>query len=42
MSGAILKPLPLRGGVGVGPVFKRRTNRTAPTPSPSPEGEGSK
>ena len=42
MSGGTLKPLPFRGGVGVGPVLKHRISRTAPTPSPSPEGEGSK
>jgi len=31
------KPLPFRGGVGVGIVSRRLT---APTPCPSPEGEG--
>ena len=35
-----LKPLPFRGGVGVGAVDPMRRLRTAPTPIPSPEGEG--
>jgi hypothetical protein len=34
------KPLPFRGGVGVGHVGTRAPLATAPTPSPSPEGEG--
>ncbi len=34
------KPLPFRGGVGVGLVTPRRIGGTAPTPGPSPEGEG--
>ena len=33
------KPLPFRGGVGVGPVGFCAI-LTAPTPVPSPEGEG--
>ncbi|MGA9582984.1 MAG: SufD family Fe-S cluster assembly protein [Allosphingosinicella sp.] len=33
------KPLPFRGGVGVGDVEERGASRTAPTPVPSPEGE---
>jgi glycyl-tRNA synthetase beta chain len=33
----IVKPLPFRGGVGVGDVA---STRTSPTPDPSPEGEG--
>ncbi len=38
------KPLPFRGGVGVGSVSqtRRRVMRTNPTPNPSPEGEGLK
>ncbi|AOF95864.1 hypothetical protein BSY17_767 [Sphingobium sp. RAC03] len=36
------KPLPFRGGVGVGAIPPRRTLLKAPTPSPSPEGEGSR
>ncbi len=36
------KPLPFRGGVGVGPDGIDRTILTSPTPSPSPEGEGSR
>ncbi|MES2173738.1 MAG: glycine--tRNA ligase subunit beta [Pseudomonadota bacterium] len=36
------KPLPFRGGVGVGAIPTRDANTIAPTPSPSPEGEGSK
>ena len=36
------KPLPFRGGVGVGPVGATHAARTAPTPNPSPEGEGLK
>ncbi len=35
------KPLPFRGGVGVGAVPTGQVSPTAPTPSPSPEGEGS-
>ena len=35
------KPLPFRGGVGVGTVGKPDAIRTPPTPDPSPEGEGS-
>jgi hypothetical protein len=34
------KPLPFRGGVGVGLRNMRRTSWIAPTPHPSPEGEG--
>ena len=34
------KPLPFRGGVGVGLVFRDYAILTAPTPNPSPEGEG--
>jgi hypothetical protein len=36
------KPLPFRGGVGVGTVNKSSIldSRTVPTPDPSPEGEG--
>ncbi len=34
------KPLPFRGGVGVGPVTGTGSSTTAPTPGPSPEGEG--
>jgi spore maturation protein CgeB len=37
---ARLKPLPFRGGVGVGNVNQRSAHRTCPTPNPSPEGEG--
>jgi carbamoyl-phosphate synthase small subunit len=37
-----LKPLPFRGGVGVGSVTSNTESRTAPTPNPSPKGEGSK
>ncbi len=38
------KPLPFRGGVGLGPVSQEQAlpNTPTPTPSPSPEGEGSK
>ena len=35
------KPLPFRGGVGVGAIPTRDANTIAPTPNPSPEGEGS-
>ena len=35
------KPLPFRGGVGVGAIPTRDAKMIAPTPSPSPEGEGS-
>jgi hypothetical protein len=46
-----IKPLPFRGGVGVGPIHKRSDRRTAPTPlrlrqqaakshCPSPKEEG--
>ena len=35
-----LKPLPFRGGVGVGAVDPMRRLRTTPTPIPSPEEEG--
>ena len=36
------KPLPFRGGVGVGLVPKDQPHqsRTGPTPNPSPEEEG--
>ncbi|MFC3579850.1 DNA replication/repair protein RecF [Sphingomonas hylomeconis] len=37
---ASLKPLPFRGGVGVGEYGNAGLGETAPTPSPSPEGEG--
>ena len=37
---AKLKPLPFRGGVGVGTVRPTQPLPTAPTPNPSPEGEG--
>ncbi len=36
-----IKPLPFRGGVGVGLVSEEQALPTVPTPSPSPEGEGS-
>ena len=36
------KPLPFRGGVGVGAVNRALCLWRGPTPSPSPEGEGSK
>ena len=36
----VKKPLPFRGGVGVGLVPFIAGLRTAPTPVPSPEGEG--
>jgi len=35
-----IRPLPFRGGVGVGPRPKRRDIRSIPTPDPSAEGEG--
>ena len=35
-----LKPLPFRGGVGVGPVSQAHLFQTAPTPNPSPKGKG--
>ena len=35
-----LKPLPFRGGVGVGAVSNTQSLPTTPTPNPSPEGEG--
>ncbi len=35
-----LKPLPFRGGVGVGPVSQAQFFQTSPTPNPSPKGEG--
>jgi RHH-type proline utilization regulon transcriptional repressor/proline dehydrogenase/delta 1-pyrroline-5-carboxylate dehydrogenase len=41
---AVTKPLPFRGGVGVGPVATKKSATgfpsTGPTPNPSPEGEG--
>ena len=37
-----LKPLPFKGGVGVGAVRLAQPLPTSPTPNPSPEGEGSK
>ena len=40
--GTLNKPLPFRGGVGVGAILTRSTLSKAPTPSPSPEGEGSR
>ncbi len=36
----IIKPLPFRGGVGVGLVSQTPSSPTSPTPNPSPEGEG--
>ena len=36
---AVVKPLPFRGGVGVGDVGTHSASPTAPTPGPSPEGE---
>ena len=36
------KPLPFRGGVGVGAIPPRRTLLKAPPPPPPPEGEGSR
>jgi S-adenosylmethionine:tRNA ribosyltransferase-isomerase len=41
LEGVRIKPLPFRGGVGVGPVEGGIAFLTSPTPSPSPEGEGS-
>ena len=37
-----VKPLPFRGGVGVGTIRKNRDSEwlTVPTPGPSPKGEG--
>ena len=35
-----LKPLPFRGGVGVGATRKRRVVTRVPTPGPTPEKEG--
>ncbi len=40
MRGTQNKPLPFRGGVGVGPVKRDHHLQTIPTPYPSPEGEG--
>jgi hypothetical protein len=40
--GAPTKPLPSRGGVGVGAIPKRCAIWHAPTPGPSPEEEGRK
>ena len=40
-DGAKEKPLPFRGGVGVGAIDQAQDLGHAPTPSPSPEGEGS-
>ena len=37
---ATRKPLPFRGGVGVGAIYRAQRLRLAPTPGPSPEGEG--
>jgi hypothetical protein len=34
------KPLPFRGGVGVGRFVTRDNASRLPTPFPSPEGEG--
>ncbi|MGY2733700.1 hypothetical protein ACVWYO_001374 [Sphingomonas sp. UYP23] len=42
MSGMTFKPLPFRGGVGVGPKRAPALCEARPTPSPSPEGEGSR
>ena len=39
-EGGANKPLPFRGGVGVGHVRKHGARKTGPTPDPSPEGEG--
>ncbi|MBX9896936.1 MAG: glutamine-hydrolyzing carbamoyl-phosphate synthase small subunit [Qipengyuania sp.] len=36
------KPLPFRGGVGVGPVASRGSDDSPLPPTPSPEGEGEK
>ena len=40
MAATHIKPLPFRGGVGVGPVPQALCSFTGPTPNPSPEGEG--
>ncbi|AOF95767.1 valine--tRNA ligase [Sphingobium sp. RAC03] len=40
-EGATEKPLPFRGGVGVGPSDQGAPMGQSPTPDPSPEGEGS-
>jgi hypothetical protein len=40
MAAMAFKPLPFRGGVGVGAFPNRSASRRAPTPIPSPEGEG--
>ena len=41
MSNSREKPLPFRGGVGVGPVSDRFGMPDSPhPPTPSPEGEG--
>ena len=41
MRGALtFKPLPFRGGVGVGAILPAPHLWIAPTPGPSPEGEG--
>jgi hypothetical protein len=34
------KPLPFRGGVGVGLLEPHMADRLCPTPVPSPDGEG--
>jgi len=39
--GRLQKPLPFRGGVGLGGVDLAQPSSLAPTPDPSPEGEGS-
>ncbi len=42
MTRATIKPLPFRGGVGVGPCRESRASVLlhCPTPNPSPKGEG--
>ncbi len=35
-----IKPLPFRGGVGLGAVGQTQSSLASPTPSPSPEGQG--
>ena len=40
--GMQVKPLPFRGGVGVGAIHFAQRLGHSPTPNPSPSGEGSK